>query len=615
MRKLFLSLTLLSIITCLYVFYPTTTAAQGGGRDLWVDRDSLGGSCSDARLRTEVTRQTPWCTLGKAGEFAQPGDVVHVRRGTYSELQQCDACDDESVLQVVVAGRPDAWIRFVAEPGERVRITGDGGALYGIFIRVTHTGVTPSYISMEGFEVSDFEINCVTVRKTSDVVIRGLDVTGCASGSMGILESARVTVEYNKIHDNALSGYTSAISVWHCGAGNVVRGNLIWNNSDTDSHETEGHGVIMDTCLDAGGLLIENNVIWHNEGWCIAIYRSDNSVIRNNSCWQNGGNRPSTGEVAVLGRNHKVYNNIFIPRPGQLALHLREKSPDYVGHLNTLDENGNILWVANQERVVAWSFGTTRSVADYQQQNPQGWGQHTLQVDPQFVNPGSGNFQLQSSSPAVDSAVQSLASTVDVTGLTRPQDGDNNGSAQSDRGAYERPGASAPTAPPPTATATATVPPSTATATATALPPATATATLSPFTPTPTPLASTATSTPAAPTSTPMNGSTATPEPPGSTETAAPPDGTATPTPTEMSPSTATAAPTITPASTSGPGETPPLTTPTLATATPTSEPPATTTAVVPPTATAITTPLPPSEPAAPPANLTERFYLPLIVQ
>ena len=37
-----------------------------------------------------------------------------------------------------------------------------------------------------------------------------------------------------------------------------------------------------------GGAVIENNVIWDNEGWCMAIYHSDGATIRNNTCWQNG---------------------------------------------------------------------------------------------------------------------------------------------------------------------------------------------------------------------------------------------------------------------------------------------------------------------------------------
>jgi hypothetical protein len=53
------------------------------GQELWVDRNSLGGSCSDNSSREEVSKSTPWCTLGMAGSQAQPGDTVVVRKGNY----------------------------------------------------------------------------------------------------------------------------------------------------------------------------------------------------------------------------------------------------------------------------------------------------------------------------------------------------------------------------------------------------------------------------------------------------------------------------------------------------------------------------------------------------
>lgn len=419
-------------------------------RELWVDVQSLGGTCSDAYTRAEVSSSQPWCTLGVTGDKVQPGDTVHVRGGTYDVAQRCPGCDLTSVLQVINSGRADGWIRYIAEPGEEVHITGAGGAEYGVVVRQTAEGdYLPRFISIEGFKISDFSLNCVTVRKTSDVLLRNLDVSNCRNGAMEILESGSVTVEQSKIYNNPLGGYTSAIDFWRCGEGNVVRGNQIWNNSDTDSRETEGHGIIMDLCNDGGSLLIENNVIWNNEGWCIAVYSSDNAVIRNNVCWQNGGERASAGEVSVLGRNHGVYNNILVPRPNQLALHLREKDPDFVGHLDTLFENGNILWAPTHDRVIAWSYHTIRNVADYKVQNGRGWGVDTLQVDPLFVNPAAGDFRLQPGSPAIDSADGSSAAAVDLIGHSRPVDGNGDGVAAADRGAYEF-GSAPPVGPTPT---------------------------------------------------------------------------------------------------------------------------------------------------------------------
>ena len=407
-------------------------------RELWVDIQSLGGTCSDDLTREQVSSSQPWCTLGITGDKVQPGDTVYVRAGEYTQAQRCPGCDLESVLQVINSGRSDAWIRYVAAPNEQVHITGASGAEYGVVVRKTAEGDhLPRFITIEGFTISDFALNCVTVRKTSDVILRNLDVSNCRNGALEILESASVTIEQSKIHDNPLGGYTSAIDLWRCGQNNVVRGNQIWNNSDTDSRETEGHGIIMDLCNDGGSLLIENNVIWHNEGWCIAIFSSDNTLIRNNVCWQNGDERVSSGEVSVLGRNHGVYNNILVPRPDQLALHLREKEPDFVGHLDTLRENGNILWSPTHERVVAWSYHTIRNVADYKVQNGYGWGVDTLQVDPLFVDPAAGDFRLQAGSPAIDSADGSSVADVDLLGHQRPADGNGDGAAVADRGAYE----------------------------------------------------------------------------------------------------------------------------------------------------------------------------------
>jgi len=69
-------------------------------------------------------------------------------------------------------------------------------------------------------------------------------------------------------------------------------------------------------------------------------------------------------------------------------------------------------------------------------------GPHVLAVDPQFMDPGTDNYRLQASSPAIDSGVNSppggLGAERDLDGSARVQDGDGNGTTLCDRGAYEK---------------------------------------------------------------------------------------------------------------------------------------------------------------------------------
>jgi hypothetical protein len=63
-------------------------------------------------------------------------------------------------------------------------------------------------------------------------------------------------------------------------------------------------------------------------------------------------------------------------------------------------------------------------------------GPHSLVADPRFVNAAAGDLHLQSSSPAIDRGV-SAGYTQDFDGVAVPQDGNRDGTAAPDFGAYE----------------------------------------------------------------------------------------------------------------------------------------------------------------------------------
>ncbi len=412
---------------------------SGAGRALWVDIDARGGPCSDARPREEVSPTAPWCTLGRAGIAAMAGDTVHVRGGTYRETFPCEQCNANAVLQVTASGLADDWIRYRAEPREQVQIVPSGPEMQGISIKQPAIGQPrPRFIEISGFQVRGAKKNCVEVKDTADIILRDLEISDCGSGAVELHRTARVTLEASRIHDNRLGGWTSAVDLYECGDGHVVRGNRVWSNRDVDPRRTEGHGLTMDYCKRCGGALVENNVIYDNDGWCMAVFVSDGATIRHNTCWMNGRKLDGSGEISLLGSRHSVENNILVASSGAPALVIRATTKDWPSDWLTISEDHNLIWAPTHDEIVMWRDQGPATLADYRRRNQRGWGEHGLQTDPRFIDPRAGNFRLAPGSPAIDATGKKNAPSIDIDGNARPSDGDGDGTARYDLGAHER---------------------------------------------------------------------------------------------------------------------------------------------------------------------------------
>jgi hypothetical protein len=116
----------------------------------------------------------------------------------------------------------------------------------------------------------------------------------------------------------------------------------------------------------------------------------------------------------LLANNIIVYNNIVVSTLG--ASNSVGISESNTGLIDQLDYNNVYGWHG------------LYSVA-----NPI--GDHAISVDPLFVS--ATDHRLRSSSPCVDAGDNSVAPAEDLNGDSRPQDGDGDGTATVNMGAYE----------------------------------------------------------------------------------------------------------------------------------------------------------------------------------
>ena len=64
-------------------------------------------------------------------------------------------------------------------------------------------------------------------------------------------------------------------------------------------------------------------------------------------------------------------------------------------------------------------------------------GTGNISAEPLFLDPGGRDYRLRPRSPAVDAGTNAGAPTTDIRGLARPVDGNGDGAAVTDMGAYE----------------------------------------------------------------------------------------------------------------------------------------------------------------------------------
>ncbi|WP_138497062.1 choice-of-anchor D domain-containing protein [Nostoc sp. PA-18-2419] len=390
-------------------------------------------------------------TLQKAADLVKAGDTVYVMNGTYEQSKY----PNNPVLGINQKhGTSSAPITFTAYPGHNPVIKSTNfqainivGSSYIVIEGLTMVGandqITLKYAQSQESNKLNPLTNGAGIYIQPDkqnnishhIVVRNNTISKFGSSGIGSKEADYLTIEGNTVSETSWYSPwgTSGISTLnnHNLDNNttdykiIIRNNTVYDNytyipwwESPNGKATEGHGIMIDSAdslgLDkkayTGKTLIANNIAYNNGGAGIQVFKSSNVDVVNNTTYQNSQHPDlqDAGEILISGpsTNVNVVNNI---------MYAKNNGQSYVvgGSTKNIKADHNLIYNTNNYNKTGTNL--------------------ILGKDPQFVDAVTGNFALKPGSVAIDGGSNAFNK---ITGNT-PYDGDGNGIAVIDIGAYE----------------------------------------------------------------------------------------------------------------------------------------------------------------------------------
>jgi len=306
MKSLKLYLRIFSIIVIWGVIVGTSPIQKSQaqtGHQYYIDKASLGGTCSDSNPGT-ITQ--PWCTISKANQTLVAGDTVYLRQGSYqSELILPRNSGNSTSLITYSAYGTEKPVLSVGQYGTIILLEGK------------------NYIKVEKLTFENVNAWVTSRNSDNNVFQNNIFRNGGGWGCFSLSQDS----DFNKILNNQMSSCGDAatnegdvIDIAHNSDDNLIEGNDISNG---------GHALIgvigawsaTDTYYPNGSVyrtIIRNNNL-HNE-WATVLglgYHTFDSIIENNRIYNasRGSDLVKVG-IQLVSNNNIVRQNLIYNNKG-----------------------------------------------------------------------------------------------------------------------------------------------------------------------------------------------------------------------------------------------------------------------------------------------------------
>jgi hypothetical protein len=420
---------------------------------------------SDDTKTNDGSEAKPFLTLASTVKLLQPGDQLIVHEGTY----------EETLFDTIPSGTDwDHAVTIRGNPGDIVTLKPADGMGCGRILYFYGNTIPKKYIIVDNVIVDSTYCTSDAVKLTGGAnhirisnselknsKNQGVLVTSVAGSTeaAGYHEFIHLHVHHNGIddyehgfyvatnhnlidgctvHDNTGQGMKAYIEggdgnstdPYQQTSYNVFRNNVIFDNTSCNCGNGITNAIGLYTGIDNEAY---NNLIWGHGGGIVANYHSIHPKIYNNTV----ASTSNYGITIFQSDTHdaEVYNNIVANCPGiGIMIYAGNTAPLVATVRNNIMYNNGVI--GNNAKAY-WNFypGTSTAALIYEGNLPAKISTDPAQTfpgtDPLFVDAVYHNYQLQSSSPALNAGTTVQDVSSDINGQIRP-----NGAAY-DVGVYE----------------------------------------------------------------------------------------------------------------------------------------------------------------------------------